>query len=451
MDWDELAGIKKIVEDEDRLKRLVAEYGGGTVAEAMRYSTMAGVGNAHSAIYTARQCIEADERLRQLAGGMSVGDMAASLQIAEKARFRQDIGNLLGVGVAASLAAAEKERFRHLLGDTVGDSHLASASTTLSSTLAQNEQLRATLEGRFLLPGFAETEKMLDVMRDNFFGSLRDRYGNQLPGAQEAMLAMQAPWLDSLRTVQSIRGFAELQAIGGSLSIASSFGDEFSDSLRIDLGDWRDPITTWPQAVFESVDARRGFYVERGLNTDLTDFPDAAFDEGLSIAGVKGDTPILVVAYGELTSLFIDSEDDKALARTNSAHDHVQRFEFQLRKFINQSLTKAVGPDWPKHRLPNGIYDKWIGKKSADKGRKNELPLIAYADFTEYVDVICREDNWKGVFAATFERKESVRESFQRMHPIRIAIAHARPISNDDELFLYVEVRRLLNVMKPIR
>ena len=75
------------------------------------------------------------------------------------------------------------------------------------------------------------------------------------------------------------------------------------------------------------------------------------------------------------------------------------------------------------------------------------MPLIAYADFTDYVLVICKADNWREVFEGHFDRPESVRESFQRLHPIRLDTMHARPIGQDDELLLYVEVKRLVRVV----
>lgn len=479
MNWDELAKIKKIVDEQEHLERLAELYSGGSVADALRNLTIGDVGATYAAQYAASQRIEADEhvrrwagsltagapqsalyaarerleaeaRLSQLATGSNVGAIAASMQIVEETRYGQGIGNLLGGGVAARLAADEETRVRKLVDGALGMNYLTATSQVNALAHSYTDQLRATVEGRFMLPGFSETERMLDVMRGSYFGSMQDRYGNQLPGAQEAMLAMQAPWLDSLRAVHSIRGFAELQAIGGALAIAPSFGDTFSESLRADLGDWRDPITNWSHAISESADARRSLYVERGLNTDLTDFPDEAFDEGLAIAGITAESPILVVEYGQLTSLFIDHEEGKALTRTNAAHDYLQRLEFQLRKFIDQSLTKIAGANWPKHRLPNGVYDGWKSKKSKDKGLAVDWPLVAYADFTEYVDIICRNDNWKEVFEPVFKRKESVRESFQRMYAIRIAIAHVRPISNADVLYLYVEAKRLLETLQPV-
>ncbi|SRR5260370_41844575 len=112
-------------------------------------------------------------------------------------------------------------------------------------------------------------------------------------------------------------------------------------------------------------------------------------------------------------------------------------------------MTRAFGPDWPKHRLPNGVHEKWAEKKKrAVQAGGKEMPLIAYADFTDYERVICKGDNWRVVFTGFFGRMESVRESLQRLYPIRICTMHARPITKDDELLLYVEAKRLRKAFK---
>lgn len=72
--------------------------------------------------------------------------------------------------------------------------------------------------------------------------------------------------------------------------------------------------------------------------------------------------------------------------------------------------------------------------------------MIAYADFTDYVRVICKRDNWN-IFKPFFDREENVRESFQRLYPVRLDTMHARPITQDDELLLYIETRRLSKVI----
>jgi hypothetical protein len=86
-------------------------------------------------------------------------------------------------------------------------------------------------------------------------------------------------------------------------------------------------------------------------------------------------------------------------------------------------------------------------QKAMDSGEK-EGPLLAYADFTDYVPIITRKDNWEKVFKPIFQRSEFVRESFQRLYPIRICTMHARMITQDDELYLHVEIKRILRAIK---
>ena len=277
--------------------------------------------------------------------------------------------------------------------------------------------------------------------------ALSNLHRQHLPDIVQAMAAMKSPWVDALEVSHSIRGFAEMQTIGYALKTLPSFNSEFTDLLRMDLGDWRDPIT-WPVQVFADPVARTAFYVERGLNTELTDFPEDAFHESLDLAGISHEPPTLVEIYGSPILFTGGSEDEAAFTRTNKAHDWLLRLETQLRQFIDQRMTEVYGPDWAKHRLPSGLYEKWMEKKKTaeDRGGR-QWPLIAYADFTEYSLVICRSDNWKEVFAPFFGRPESVRESFQRLQPIRICTMHARPISQDDQLYLYVEAHRLMKAL----
>lgn len=152
-------------------------------------------------------------------------------------------------------------------------------------------------------------------------------------------------------------------------------------------------------------------------------------------------------AYGPPVP-YSNEEDEEALARTRFAYEWLHRLETQIRSFIDVQMTRAFGANWPKHRLPKDLYDKWQGKKQkAEAAGRLGWPLIAYADFTDYELIICRSDNWREVFGRYFRRPESVRETFQRLHPIRLDTMHARPISQDDELLLYVETRRLVGLI----
>ena len=111
-------------------------------------------------------------------------------------------------------------------------------------------------------------------------------------------------------------------------------------------------------------------------------------------------------------------------------------------------MTAQYGSNWPKKRLDKNIYDGWEFKKQIAEKNGQILPLIDFADFTDYEKIICKRDNWREVFQTKFQKQESVRESFQRLHPIRLATMHARIVTKEDILYLVSEIVRLLSAMK---
>ncbi len=95
--------------------------------------------------------------------------------------------------------------------------------------------------------------------------------------------------------------------------------------------------------------------------------------------------------------------------------------------------------------------NEWESKRAEALAKgEPEQPLIAYADFSDYIKIIERRDNWTRVFKAVFGRPEDVRESFVRLFPIRICTMHARIITLDDELLLRVAIRRVLRAISHI-
>lgn len=317
-----------------------------------------------------------------------------------------------------------------------------------SGFLREMEQARLVMadwDARFFLPEIAETVRLITEFRASPVSEALKRYAEEASSLKYAIESMRTPWLDMQEPIRSMAGFAALQGIGHALNSMPAFGDHLGSALRVDLGDWRDTIT-WPTEIFTDLGARSDFYVARGFDTALTDFPAPAFEESLERAGLRSEPLSLVEWYGSPIPI-INEDGEEGLARTNTAHDWLLRLETQVRRLIDEEMTKAFGPDWPKHRLPNGLYDRWQEKKrNAQQSGSREWALIAYADFTDYVPIICKRDNWS-VFAPFFGRQEYVRETFQRLHPIRLDTMHARPITKDDELLLYVETRRLVRVM----
>jgi hypothetical protein len=283
------------------------------------------------------------------------------------------------------------------------------------------------------LPGYDEMDRLAKVALGA--GSAAHHLADAAAASKaltSAVQSMHTPWLLRDNAAQSVLAFAEIQAIGHGLRNFAPFDATLSDTLRLSLGDWRD-IPSFPPAIFDNAVARSAFYVARGFNPDLTEFTAEAFDETTTIAGLDAED------YSETVD-----DEETGLVRTNRAHDRLQRFERQLRVFIDRLMTAEFGAEWTKRQTPSGMLDSWKNAKETAMARGGEdEPLIAYADFTDYIKIIERSDNWKRVFAAVFNRRESVQESFFRLFPIRISVAHARIITLDDEMYLKIEMHRL--------
>jgi len=378
-----------------------------------------------------KRLLEAQEALRQLepfSGALKAFEESASLR-----RLVQD-------------ANRHQEAMRVLLGplDELYRADLVTPALPLARELEGLRTMLDEIQTRFRLPEIVEATKLFRDWESSTTTSAIRRYQEQASAVQSAIEGMRVPWLDIQDELRSIKGFAELQGIGYALRTMPAFDTHLADAIRIDLGDWRDKLA-WPSEIFTDSLARAAFYAARGFDAALTTFPAAAFAQSISIAGLRDVPPPLISAYYVEPEAEEKDEQEAGFERTNAAHDRLQRFESQVRKFIDETMRAAFGEEWTKHQVPGDIRKAWIEKRGKAKdGGEPEWPIIAYADFTDYVPIITRKDNWKKAFEPIFWRPAFVQESFQRLYPIRVCTMHGRLITQDDELYLYVETKRLL-------
>ena len=313
-----------------------------------------------------------------------------------------------------------------------------------SPLLSQINIVMKDIEDRFRSPELNEAMKLMRELDARYFETLKTLYGAGQSALQLSLQAMNTKWLDSLDTSSSIQGFMSLQAIGYGLRNVPPFDDDFTDALRLDLGDWREELDL-PDSTLLDLQERTSFYEAQGLNPRLTVFPANAFEQAITVAGIL-DTPPPIIAEYDPSPILGTDKDEEGLRRTNRAYDRLHRFETQLRSFIDRVMTQEIGTGWIKQRLPNEIREQWVERQQKDTG-ETTWPLIAYADFSDYATIICRNDNWREVFAKVFKNKASTQESLHRLYPIRLCTMHARVITQDDELYLHAETKRILKAI----
>ena len=317
---------------------------------------------------------------------------------------------------------------------------------SIPTGLESTRTLGLALEDQFRLPTVLETPTLLQALQTDVPATTLAYYRDHTTDVRDAIEGMTTPWLNIADQIRSLTGIVELQEIGHVLHAMPGFEIDSANRLRPHLGDWRGSIE-WPAEIFTDPLARSEFYVDLGLNPALTDFPASAFDQAATIAGIKLPPPPRILDYDPLPEREED-EEEVGFERNNAAHDRLQRFETQVRRFIEQSMSAAAGKNWVKHRVPGEIRQKWRDKQGRARAEgEPERPLITYADFTDYETIIVQNDNWTNVFKSVFRRKMLVQESFQRLYPIRICTMHARLITQDDKLYLHAETQRILTAI----
>lgn len=321
------------------------------------------------------------------------------------------------------------------------------AAQAFSRHLESFRDIAKQFETSFRLPPAAEVARLLanTQLGTGAVAAFARQHMSDFASQRDLVASMSRPWLRELEAARSASALMELHGLGAALRSIQGFDEQLTAVLRSDLGDWRDRIT-FPQAVFDEPVTRTTFYVERGFNLSLTDFPEATFQEGLMRSGLNDDTDE-ATAWPEIAEA-MDAVEEAAFRRTNKCHNHLQRLEHRLRQFIDQAMTAQYGADWPKKRLAPQMLESWKHKKSRAEDSGVILTMfIEVADFTDYEAIICRKDHWREVFQSRFKRPESVRESFQRLYPIRLATMHARFVTKEDELYVLAESMRLLRAL----
>lgn len=321
------------------------------------------------------------------------------------------------------------------------------SSSAISQLAIQQEALALykNYDAIFRLPEKSEVSRLLESFE---IGQVAKFAAIQSIEQKRFVESITTPWINAVDIARSISGVLELQGIGNALRLTSGFDLGLTDALRFDLGDWRDKLDFTNFELLNPI-ARTDFYLGRGFNSALTDMPEEAFEQSLELAGFNSDIFDIESNEGILQSDG-NISDEIGLRRTNKCHDILQRFERKLRQVIDYLMTKQYGSNWPKKKLQPIIYDKWEDKRKKAESYGENIPVIDLMDFTEYEIIICQKDLWNEVFKNIFRRPESVRESFQRLYPIRLNTMHSRIVTLQDKVYLEVEVHRILRAIQKV-
>jgi hypothetical protein len=215
---------------------------------------------------------------------------------------------------------------------------------------------------------------------------------------------------------------------------AAPFAGDVSELFASELGGGVEELET-------SAVSRDAAAVSIGLQADLIAFPPAGYSTIVFTAGFRFNIQVPPLPQA------IEAADPDAVYDPNHA-TLLSTVEQHLRQLVEQQLSALGGPSWVKRRVSEAVRKRWYHRQEED--RQLSRPVyspIQYADFMDLADVIAQNNNWREAFAPIFDNSDDLRMSLQRLHPVRKAIAHSRPLCRADVLTLVAEATRLLKAL----
>ena len=234
-----------------------------------------------------------------------------------------------------------------------------------------------------------------------------------------------------------LEGFARLSRLSDAVHTATPYSRPVRELVASELG-----VGVEADLCEDTPTRRDESAVKAGVNPKLIAFPEGAYREVVFAAGFKfRATPIPIPQAVESA--------DPSSAFDPMSWAVLTEVEQRLRRNVEERLSSLDGPDWIKHRVPEGVRKRWLERQEEDRDVGGEVfAPIQYADFTDLDEVMRRKDNWHEAFEPVFRNKENFLVSLRRLCPIRNAIAHSRPLSNSKVLYLVSEATRIISALE---
>ena len=249
------------------------------------------------------------------------------------------------------------------------------------------------------------------------------------------MATLQTPWALQDRLDQSVIGFAHLSRLSDAVHTKEPYSEPVGELIADELGDGIEAEQD------DSPTLRDTAAIEAGLNPDLIAFSPSAYSGVVIAAGFNFRLPPLPIPQA------VESAESDAVF--DPMHGQVMNaIEQGLRSIVEKRLKDLEGEKWMKRRVPGDVRKRWLERQDEERqaGQSVYSP-IQYADFMDLADVIGQKDNWRETFERIFPNRNDLMVSFQRLHPVRKAIAHSRPLGRADVLFLFSEATRIFKAL----
>ena len=311
-----------------------------------------------------------------------------------------------GVGAAVALArSAEVKR-------------LSSAGAVLARTLGASKQLAIS----------ARPLRVVNAHRSSIALALKVGSGPRI--------GMRIGQRASNRLLdESAFGYKRLAHLGHVVSTEDPYSQPVADLIDHEPGD----VNTTGSS--DSAEKRDEAAMHAGISPESIAFPSATCETVLFSAGFR-------LSFASVSAPQAVESPDSDAAFNPQHWQILSELEQRLRQVVEQHLEKLAGSKWIRQRIPEAVRDRWMDRQNEDRADgRSVYPAIQYADFMDLADVITRKDNWREAFQAVFRDKNDITVSLRRLHPVRKALAHSRPIGRVDVLTLVSEASRIFGAL----
>ena len=252
---------------------------------------------------------------------------------------------------------------------------------------------------------------------------------------EKQMAAVKIPWLHPHVPALSLEGFAVISRLGLAVRYAEPFDEAARDQIDEDLGD---PIDAEDEA---GPDERDAAHVEAEMNPAMLTIPPAAVPDVLIQSG-------LVVKPEFMPLPTTTDESNPGHIFHPGHHTLITVVEQNLRVTIDERMQTQYGTSWMDKQISPKLLQEWVDRRKVAVARgESPLQLIQYSHFMELKDIVVRPQHWREVFEAIFRKKEHFQMSMERLHPIRVPLAHSRPIGIGQHYHLVSEAGHILGAL----
>ena len=200
-------------------------------------------------------------------------------------------------------------------------------------------------------------------------------------------------------------------------------------------------VVNFDATMVRTADERDEAANQVGLNPELIAPPCDVNDKDFFLADFK----LSIVSVPVPKAI----EEADSCATFNPQHWQIlNELEQRLRQEVEQHLKKFSGSSWIRRRIPQAVRKRWLERQEEDRAAGRPVyDAIQYADFMDLADIIKRKDNWREIFQSIFGDANDIAVSLRRLHPVRKALAHSRPLGRTDVLTLVSEATRIFRAL----